>query len=82
MMAQLGIVADPTSWTTSYLSRPYEPNSPRVIMPLVQPPPSISAALAQHKHEHHHAEWVAADVNVGASPVMPYVMGFRALRAS
>ena len=56
MMAQLGIVVDPTSWTSSYPSRPYELESPRVIVPLVQPPPSVLTTLAQHQHEYDHAE--------------------------
>jgi len=76
-MAQLGIVVDPTSWTASYPSRPYEPDSPRVIVPLMQPLPSFLLALAQYQHRHHQAEWVATDVNVGALPTMPYVMGFQ-----
>ena len=56
MMTELCIVVDPTSWTTSYPSRMYEHDSPRVIVPLEQPQPLILAALAQQQHEHHHAE--------------------------
>ena len=47
MMAQLGIVVDPTTWTASYPLRPYEVNSPRVDVPLVHPTHERLATLAE-----------------------------------
>ena len=37
MMAQIGIVVDPATWTASYPSRSNKRDSPRIIVPLVHP---------------------------------------------
>ena len=78
MMARLGTVVDLATWTASYPSRPYERDSPRVIVPLVQPPPAVLAALAHRQHDDDSVACVGADVDatlaVGAA--VPYVMGF------
>jgi hypothetical protein len=79
MMAQLGIVVDPATWTASYPSRPYERDSPRVGVPLVQPPPAVLAALAQRRHDEDSVEWAGADIDAApaAEAAVPYVMGFQ-----
>ena len=79
MMAQLGIVVDPATWTASYPSRPYERDSPRVNVPLVQPPPAVLAALAQRRHDEDSVEWAGADIDAApaAEAAVPYVMGFQ-----
>ena len=45
-MAALGIIVDPLTWTASYLSKPWDADSPRIPLPLVQPTHEQRAALA------------------------------------
>jgi hypothetical protein len=79
MTAQLGIVVDPATWTASYPSRSYDRDSPRVTIPLVQPPPAMLAALAHRRHDDDSVAWDGGDVDatppVGAA--VPYDMGFQ-----
>ena len=78
-MAQLGIVVDPATWTASYPSRPYERDSPRVIVPLVQPPPAVLAALAHRRHDEDSVAWAGAGLDAvpAAEAAVPCVMGFQ-----
>ena len=79
IMAQLGIVVDPATWTASYPSKPYERDSPRVVVPLVQPPPAVLAALAHRRHYEDSITWAGADIDAApaADAAVPYVMGFQ-----
>ena len=47
MMAQLGIIVDPASWTATFQGRPYQELSKPVVLPLVRPTQAQLAALAE-----------------------------------
>jgi hypothetical protein len=78
-MGKLGIVVDPATWTASYPSRPYGGNSPRIIVPLVQPPLAVLAALAHRQHKDDLVAWAGAyvDATPAVGATVTYVMGFQ-----
>jgi len=78
MMAQLGIVVDPATCTVSYPSRPYERDSPRVAVPLVQSPLAVLVALAHRRHDEDYVAWAGKGIDAApaVSAVVQCVMGF------
>jgi len=80
IMAQLGIVVDPATWTASYPCRPYERDSPRVTVPLVNRHLLCWQLYSAHRrHDEDYVAWNGANIEAApaVSAAVPGVMVFQ-----
>ena len=80
MMAQLGIVVDPASWTATFQARPYQEPSKPVVLPLVRPTQAQLAALAEMQGGRTWPEsWVTEEAPEGEIAIPPLMADFQGL---